>query len=455
MVTEINLENYYQVGGSLAKNSPIYVERTADHKLYENLKKGEFCYVFNSRQMGKSSLRLRVKHLLEKEGCKCASLDLTMIGGENLTLKQWYLGLAFELWHSFRLGDKFKFKAWWQNLGNLSPVQKLSRFIEEILLKSIKGKIFIFVDEIDTVNNLDFSTDDFFRLIRFCYNQRGDDFTYSRLNWALFGVTAPSDLIKDKIRTPFNIGKAIELKGFNLEEVSPLAKGLEGKVENPQAILKEILAWTGGQPFLTQKLCQIVANNSQNLANNKSVNLSPSFNSQSSFLSQLVTDVLTNHSDLKIKISTLIKSHIIDNWQLNDNPEHLKTISDRLTKQDNSYCLLKLYQQILETGDIANNNSPEINQLLLSGIVIKQQNKIKINNPIYAAIFNQDWLKSELEKVLSSGSNLKKKNLGKLFIELMQEMDIDDLKTLGNVIATQYPEKAQILAHYLKQDSEK
>ena len=74
----------------------------------------------------------------------------------------------------------------------------------------------------------------------------------------MFGVATPSELITDRKRTPFNIGKSIELHGFQLSEVQPLTAGLEDKVANPMAVLKGILTWTNGQPFLTQKLCQIV-----------------------------------------------------------------------------------------------------------------------------------------------------------------------------------------------------
>ena len=55
----------YQIGGSLASKSPSYVERKADRELQEALQKGEFCYVLNSRQMGKSSLRVRVMENLQ------------------------------------------------------------------------------------------------------------------------------------------------------------------------------------------------------------------------------------------------------------------------------------------------------------------------------------------------------------------------------------------------------
>lgn len=453
-MTYIKTELSYQLGGSLDKNSPIYVERKADQELYHSLKRGEFCYVFNSRQMGKSSLRLRIKHQLEKEGYKCASLDLTMIGGENLTPLQWYLGLTSELWRSFRLVNKVNLKTWWKDLENLSPVQKLSRFIEEILSEYIEEKIFIFIDEIDTVKSLNFSTDDFFALIRFCYNQRGDNPVYNRLNWALFGVTTPSELINDKVRTPFNIGTAIELKGFQCEEVSPLAKGLEGKVDNPRAVLKEILTWTGGQPFLTQKLCQLVVNNSEILSSTKSTYLSANLDLQSPFLSQLVSEVLIHHTDVKIKISTMIKSQIINNWQCNDHPEHLKTISDRLTQQTNSYHLLKLYQEILENGRLLNKNNQEIIQLLLSGIVSQQQEYIKISNPIYAAVFSRDWVNLEIAKLCETTSNINQENLCQNFIEIIENLNVDNLEILGKAIAAKCPEKGKILLNLLKKSLE-
>ncbi len=70
-------------------------------------------------------------------------------------------------------------------------------------MKVTADKFIIFLDEIDSILSLNFEIDDFFALIRFCYNQRGENPDYNRISFALFGVATPSDLIRDKNRTPY------------------------------------------------------------------------------------------------------------------------------------------------------------------------------------------------------------------------------------------------------------
>ncbi len=371
----------YRVGGSLPEDAPSYTIRQADRDFYAGLKAGDFCYVFNSRQMGKTSLLVRTLYRLRGEGVACTTIDVSGRGSGNIQPEQWYAGIVYTLIKDFKLDNPLQFmKSWWKERDFLDPAQRLVEVIETILLPNTTQPIVIFIDEIDSILSLNFSTDDFFALIRSCYDKRSTNPAYNRLTFALIGVARPSDLINDKRRTPFNIGKAIELSGFTLDEADALTIGLRPLADNPHGVLGEILAWTGGQPFLTQKICSLLVK----------------------------SDRFVGAGEESIVIERLVKSEAIEDWESRDNPPHFKTISTRLTANETrSGSLLGLYQQILTNNTIKLENRPEELELQLSGIVVKIGNELRVANRIYAAIFDRFWVDKQLANLRPYGTAIK------------------------------------------------
>ena len=139
------------------------------------------------------------------------------------------------------------------------PLQRWVTAIEQVVLKRITGNVVIFVDEIDIVRSLPFSTDEFFAAIREFYNRRSREAAFGRLAFGLLGVATPTDLIRDTRMTPFNIGRRVELNDFTAAEAAPLARGLTGEESIARDLLTRVLHWTGGHPYLTQRLCRALA----------------------------------------------------------------------------------------------------------------------------------------------------------------------------------------------------
>lgn len=357
-----NPPGFYVVGGTMRPDAESYVRRDADEKLYTGLVENEFCHVLTARQMGKSSLMLRTAARLRQSGIGVAALDLTGIG-TNLSPEQWYSGLIIQMGDRLNLEDELL--EFWQASVSLGPMQRWISAIRRVVLPLHPSRLAIFIDEIDAVASLNFSTDEFFSGIRECYNLRNEDAEINRLTFCLLGVASPSDLIRNTRTTPFNVGRRIELNDFTKEEALPLAAALGHSAADNHALLKRIFYWTNGHPYLTQRLCKEVSEN-------------------------------RTHGSLR-DIDESIERMFFSK-QARQYDDNLIFVRERMLRSDTDVtALLNLYSRVRRRKSVADDDSqPLVSILRLSGITCAQNGKLRVRNRIYDRVFNREWIKANL-----------------------------------------------------------
>jgi WD40 repeat protein len=353
---------FYTFGGTLPRDAPSYVERRADGELHDGLTVGQFCYVLTTRQMGKSSLMVRTAARLREEGTSVAILDLTAIG-QNLTPEQWYAGLLNQLGQQLGLEDELT--EWCQRPSPLSPLQRWAAAIRRVVLPRCPSRLVIFIDEIDAVRSLPFSTDEFFAAIRELYNRRGKDVSLERLTFCLLGVATPSDLIRDTRTTPFNIGLRVEMHDFGAAEAAPLARGLGRQAEVSATLLRRVLYWTGGHPYLTQRLCQAVSEAPLTSAEADVDRLCEEL-----FLSQRARDI---DSNLLFVRERMLHSEV------------------ELAGLLETYVVIRRGRRVRD-----DERNPLVSVLRLSGIARAVGGSLKVRNRIYRRVFDDAWVKANM-----------------------------------------------------------
>lgn len=344
----------YTLGGTVQAGSGLYIERDADDELLELCRAGELAFILSSRQIGKSSLMVRTAEKLREENIFSATVDLSAIG-VNVTPDEWYLGILNELASSLELNiDIF---SWWNQRTELGQIQRLTTFFREVLLKENNKRVVLFFDEIDSTLGIPFS-DDFFAALRAIYNARSTIVDFKRLSFVLIGVATPSDLISSSERTPFNIGKRVELSDFTREEAKPLVSEFGEKAEQ---VLEWVLKWTSGHPYLTQRLCAHLAK------------------SRGLFTED--------------RVDIVVDELFIGEGGWHDN--NLQFVRDMLTRRAPSVQnVIKVYKKIRSGKQIADDEHSTIkSHLKLSGVIRSKNGVLIVRNKIYETIFNINWIK--------------------------------------------------------------
>ncbi|UCD98325.1 MAG: AAA-like domain-containing protein [Chloroflexota bacterium] len=354
---------FFVVGGTLWRDAPSYIVRPSDDELFKLTLRGEYCNVLAARQMGKSSLMVSTAKRLQEAGVRTAILDISILGGGISSEEAWFFGFLDEL--SFQLGLQVDVNAWWESHATHNPAQLFTNFLRSVVLVEVRSPIVIFVDEIDSALGMAF-TDDFFAAIRAAYNARASHNEFQRLTFVLLGVARPADLIRDRNRTPYNIGTPVHLGDFTLPELHPFQIVFEAAYPGQGSeIIEWVLDWTNGQPYLTQKLCGELIQLSEVCCTQESV-------------AQTVKRLFFTEEARK--------------------ESNLRAIRDRIESSPYKVKMLQIYARILSDQPVPDEErSPAKNELKLTGLVFPSpQGQLKVRNRIYQMVFDQDWLHKSL-----------------------------------------------------------
>jgi hypothetical protein len=351
--------SFFQAGGILKPDSPSYIEREADEELFRLVRAGEYCNVLAARQTGKSSLIVRTQQQLRREGVRTALVDLTAIGSQEFTAEEWFFSLISEI--SSMLELKTDQYDWWQKRSPLTPVQRFTEFLQRVVLGEIDGPIVIFIDDIDSTLALSLA-DDFFIAIRAMYNERASNVANRRLAFVLVGVARAVDLIKDRSRTPYNIGSTVDLADFSRQNAQVLLKGLDRVHPGRSAeILERVLYWTSGHPYLTQRMCAAIA-------------------------------ARQGETWTYVGIDELASQLFIQEGQIR-NETNLQWIDDYIGGSPHREEMLQVHRDILSGKQVPDRERSEAkNQLKLSGLVKPTPaGYLKVRNRIYERVFGLEW----------------------------------------------------------------
>jgi WD40 repeat protein len=232
-------------------------------------------------------------------------------------------------------------------------------------------------------------------------------------------VASPADLIRDTRTTPFNIGRRIALTDFTEAEAGPLARGLvggmdadpeaeeawEGKRAEAQTLLRRVLYWTGGHPYLTQSLCQAVAMSLRSCTEHEARSTK-----QRQRLPCLASRFALRasrspaHSALAAGVDRLCEALFLSAGA-RERDDNLVFVRERLLRSEADPAgLLEFYRRVRaerrlspwRAAVVADETNRLVGVLRLCGIVRQVGTELRVRNRIYAWVFDRAWITAHM-----------------------------------------------------------
>ena len=224
----------------------LYVDRDADRQLANVIDEmGRPGYVLVARQMGKTNLLLRMKRRRASCGELAVYIDLSIGFSDSRGLFRHLIDSLLEVASLPDVQAQIESE---RSDSSLDPSLEYDRHLRRILSAAGKDRVIIILDEIDSLVGQPYS-DQVLSQVRSMYFARANFPVYEHLTYVLSGVAEPTDLIKDKNISPFNIGEKIYLNDFSDAEALSLLD--KAGIALPSNVSDAVFNWTSGNPRMT------------------------------------------------------------------------------------------------------------------------------------------------------------------------------------------------------------
>jgi hypothetical protein len=384
------MDDIFQAGAAL-RSGKLYVERLADAEIFESLARAEFCHVLAPRQIGKTSLCNRALRRLEAKGVRCALIEVLSMGTKTASVEQWYRTFAERMATQLKLS--LDVGAFWQRHGDKTPVERWTQLILAEAAPREGSPVVIVVDEIDALLSRPLLGDEFFGAVRAFANARATTPAYEHLSFCLVGVCAPTDLVTDKLVTPYNIAsRAIRLEDFSRTELDAFAEHLLGIQGDPRLLLDAIFYFAEGHPYLTQALLVGLRDKDR------------SFTSIPPVSPREEAPALPQTEEERIK--ELVDDKFLSPQDGRD--PNLAYADERFRAYEggpDGAAVLRLYRRLIDGEKVAaKSDDPAQMALRLTGMAAERRDGerlvLRVRNPIFASVFDRAWVKEREAKRL-------------------------------------------------------
>jgi hypothetical protein len=232
--------------GAVPLGSPFYLERTFQTQIDQEIRKpGALVRIKAPREMGKTSLLLRVLDTAKGLGYKTVSLNLAQVDEAILNdLNQFLRCICTNVARQLQLKPMLD-EYWDEDLGS-----KISctAYFQDYILEKISTPLILAFDEMNHIFEHPQIAKDFLPLLRSWYEEAKTLLIWQKLR--LIVVHSTEIYIPLQLnQSPFNVGLPIQLNPFDLVEMQQLAQCYGIDWDNGTEI-RQLMDLVGGHPAL-------------------------------------------------------------------------------------------------------------------------------------------------------------------------------------------------------------